>query len=36
MCVLLHVGGRSGNKKTLIIRCYLAQRKKLDEVYNDI
>lgn len=36
VCVILHVGGCSGNKNTLIIMCYLAQRKKLYEVYNDM
>lgn len=33
---IVRVGGCVGNKKALIIMCYLAQSRELYEVYNDI
>lgn len=33
---VVRVGGCVGNKKALIIMCYLAQSGELYEVYNDI
>lgn len=39
MCLkvgIVDVRGCSGNKKAFIKMCYLAQREKLYEVYNDI